>query len=1128
MKKRLFSILTALTLCLSLLPAAALAASDPENYVFDISEGSVIIEDGSTEGTVKVTFGSSSVDNIDPSQVITVTGSYTGTGTTNYETGHNLVVKTSTPVTIKARDLTINNAGFQYCYAMALEVANANVTLILEGENNFTGGKDKGGIVVNAGSTLTIAGTGSVTAKGGVGNGGAGIGGDGGRDCGTIIINGGTVKATGGQGGAGIGGGTGISGGGAGGIITINGGNITATGSNGAAGIGGGSGASRHGTLSTGEGGTAVIFASSISDQSGKDNNTWSGIIFEDNAGKVYGTQTLAADLTIPEGKTLTVPAGTTLTIPKNVTLTNNGIITNNGTIANGGTITGTVDGNQTIQVISATYLNADGAIKEHLASQLTNETITWSEGWYVAKGDITINNIVTLSGDVHLILADGCDLIVNGGIQGAGNLNIYGQSEGTGQLTATGSTVGNKSYGIYVNGGSVTINGGKVTATGGTVNATGGASGISYGIYASNGSITISGGTVNATGGMSDMTVGISSASLTINGGVVTATGGNSVHLSAGISSDALTITDGDITATSGGGNISCGIYAYGDITINGGTVNATSDGRDISCGIYAYDALTINDGVVTATGGVDDISYGLYASGSLAINGGTVTGTGGDGNMSYGIYAFNTLTISGTAEVTATGGMASEESFGLYAGGSNITISGGSLLAQSLSSAGLRAAVSGNMTLNDSHWRTSSTGAFTQGNFKLGAEPYTYLEISDHTPGNWVSNSTQHWKACTDCEAELDKADHTFSGSTCTVCGYTKPSDGSSSGGSSSSTTTKTEKNPDGSTTTTVTDKTTGTVTETTKNTDGSTTVVETKKDGTVTETVKSADGTTGTVVTDSSGEVAEVKASVSSAAVTEAAKSGDAVTLPVEVPSAKTTGDAPTVEISVPKSTGSVKVEIPVGKVTPGTVAVIVHADGTEEIVSTSIPTETGVALTLDGSATVKIVDNAKALVDIHPVSHWAEDAVDFVVARGMFAGTSETTFSPNSPMTRAMLMTVLARFDGEDTSGGSVWYEKGMEWAKANGVSDGSNPDAPITREQLATMLWRYAGSPTSSHSLDGYTDADEISGYALEAMRWANEKGIINGYGNGLLGVTDNATRAQVAQMLMNFVKCLNQ
>ena len=63
-----------------------------------------------------------------------------------------------------------------------------------------------------------------------------------------------------------------------------------------------------------------------------------------------------------------------------------------------------------------------------------------------------------------------------------------------------------------------------------------------------------------------------------------------------------------------------------------------------------------------------------------------------------------------------------------------------------------------------------------------------------------------------------------------------------------------------------------------------------------------------------------------------------------------------------------------------------------------------------------------------------------------------------------MTRAMLMTVLARFDGQDTTGGAVWYEKAMEWAREHGVSDGSDPEGSITREQLATMLWRYAGSP----------------------------------------------------------------
>ena len=118
-------------------------------------------------------------------------------------------------------------------------------------------------------------------------------------------------------------------------------------------------------------------------------------------------------------------------------------------------------------------------------------------------------------------------------------------------------------------------------------------------------------------------------------------------------------------------------------------------------------------------------------------------------------------------------------------------------------------------------------------------------------------------------------------------------------------------------------------------------------------------------------------------------------------------------------------------------------------------------------------------------------------------------------------------MLAQFDGTDTSGGETWYEKGMAWAVKNGVSDGSNPGDPITREQLAVMLWRYADSPESSHSLAAFTDADQISGFALKAMRWANEMRIVNGYGNGLLNAGGYATRAESAQMLANFVKSLN-
>ena len=354
------------------------------------------------------------------------------------------------------------------------------------------------------------------------------------------------------------------------------------------------------------------------------------------------------------------------------------------------------------------------------------------------------------------------------------------------------------------------------------------------------------------------------------------------------------------------------------------------------------------------------------------------------------------------------------------------------------------------------------------------------------------------------------------------------------SSGGGSSSSTTTKTEKNPDGSTTTTVTDKTTGTVTETTKNTNGSTTVVETKKDGTVTETVKAADGTTSTVVTDSSGEVAEVKVSVSSAAVTEAAKTGDAVTLPVEVPAAKTTGDAPAVEVSVPKSAGSVKVEIPVETVTPGTVAVIVKADGTEEIVSISIPTETGVVLTLDGSATVKVIDNVKVFEDIHSVNHWAEDAVDFASARGITDGTSDTPFSPNASCTRAQIVTFLWRAAGSPEPKGlsslsdvpaDAYYAKAVAWALENGITGGTgngmfSPDATCTRSQSVTFLYRAAGSPTASDDI-AFGDVTAESYYA-DAVAWAAQNGITSGIGSGLFGPANECSRAQIVTFLYRF------
>ena len=167
-------------------------------------------------------------------------------------------------------------------------------------------------------------------------------------------------------------------------------------------------------------------------------------------------------------------------------------------------------------------------------------------------------------------------------------------------------------------------------------------------------------------------------------------------------------------------------------------------------------------------------------------------------------------------------------------------------------------------------------------------------------------------------------------------------------------------------------------------------------------------------------------------------------------------------------------------------------------------------------------VKIAEQPteKAFVDVAK-SDWFADAVAYVTDKGLMNGTGSDTFSPSASTTRGMLMTVLARYAGEDTTGSTPWYQKGMEWAKAKGVSDGTNPEVNITREQLVTMLYRYAGSPKANGSLDSFSDAASVSSYAVNAMQWAVANGIVNG-SNGKLNPKNNAIRAEVAAILMRF------
>lgn len=191
----------------------------------------------------------------------------------------------------------------------------------------------------------------------------------------------------------------------------------------------------------------------------------------------------------------------------------------------------------------------------------------------------------------------------------------------------------------------------------------------------------------------------------------------------------------------------------------------------------------------------------------------------------------------------------------------------------------------------------------------------------------------------------------------------------------------------------------------------------------------------------------------------------------------------------------------------------------------------------------------VDNTKPASDSKPklpftdvsTSDWFYSDVMFVYENGLFSGTDSRSFSPNASMTRAMLVTVLYRLEGEPAGTGSSsfsdvrsgsYYEKAVAWAAANGIVTGTgstsfSPDAKLTREQLAAILYRYAQykklDTDAGAKLDSFSDAGNVSGYASEALSWAVSEGLING-ASGRLMPKGDATRAQVAAILHRFVE----
>ncbi|ACS99803.1 glycosyl hydrolase 115 family protein [Paenibacillus sp. JDR-2] len=302
---------------------------------------------------------------------------------------------------------------------------------------------------------------------------------------------------------------------------------------------------------------------------------------------------------------------------------------------------------------------------------------------------------------------------------------------------------------------------------------------------------------------------------------------------------------------------------------------------------------------------------------------------------------------------------------------------------------------------------------------------------------------------------------ADGSYTAScTVTVSVYTAGGGGGNSGSSNGSGTTI--KNEDGSTTTIVTDQTTGTVTETTT----------------------WPNGVKVTTMTTSLGEV--------------------------------------TANVQLPEGVAQARITIPAKKASASTVAYMVKGDGSKKIIGDSVLTKDGVSFIAKGDMTVKLMDNKITFKDV-PDSYWAAEAIAFTASRELFLGTEQGIFTPNASMSRAMLFTVLARFNGVETEGGSNWYEKAQGWAVTAGISDGSAPEAAITREQLITLLYRYAGQPDASANGKSFADSNDISAWAREAMDWAAASGILNGKPGNLLEPASSVTRAEVSAIVARFI-----
>ncbi len=297
--------------------------------------------------------------------------------------------------------------------------------------------------------------------------------------------------------------------------------------------------------------------------------------------------------------------------------------------------------------------------------------------------------------------------------------------------------------------------------------------------------------------------------------------------------------------------------------------------------------------------------------------------------------------------------------------------------------------------------------------------------------------------------------------------------------------------------------------------------TTTTVTNPDGSSVTTTTTASGIVGETVKDRNGTITSAKATI------PAAVAVGLVRIPVD------TEPGTPVSITITGG-GSAYIAIPTASPNSGTVAV--NGDGS--VIRDGVVLDGCVVIRVTDSASVTIRNNSKQFTD--SASHWAADSINFIAARDLFRGTGDgTTFSPDMQMNRGMLVTVLYRLANEPEGGTATftdvpagqYYTDAVAWAGTNQVVNGTGdgtfaPLQNITREQLATILYRYADASSTGTSIGGYADASSVSSWAVDAMNWAVNTGLVTGVSGNRLNPQGLASRAEVATIFMRFITSL--